>query len=91
MPGIQYIYTFSGDRTLRRFNPEVMQFESVGILACQSSSPFSMAVDRSGQAWVEYADTGCKVMKVGITLGVVVGKPAGSASFNLEGYRISLI
>lgn len=55
-PGIQYIFTFSNDRTLRRFDPATLRFETVGTLACQSSSPFSMAVDRSGQAWVEYAD-----------------------------------
>jgi hypothetical protein len=55
---VVYLVTEQGD--LRSFNPEVggmAAYQLVGALSCDSSSsPQSMAVDRSGQAYVFYSN-----------------------------------
>lgn len=52
------IYALSRrDKELFRFDPESLTFTSIGKLRCSTSADtFSMAVDRRGTAWVEYAD-----------------------------------
>ncbi|CAN5924783.1 hypothetical protein BH11MYX4_BH11MYX4_15710 [soil metagenome] len=47
----------SGKRALHRFDPATLTFTRIGDVVCPSSSDtFSMAVDRHGDAWVEYGD-----------------------------------
>ena len=51
-----YVLT-SGQRSLYRFDPADLQFTHIGDVVCPSTSnTFSMAVDRRGDAWVEFAD-----------------------------------
>ncbi|MBA2544434.1 MAG: hypothetical protein H0V17_32630, partial [Deltaproteobacteria bacterium] len=55
---VELIYTVSSDRALLSFDPKKLPgdpFRKIGELSCdRSSSPFSMAVDRTGIAWVLY-------------------------------------
>jgi hypothetical protein len=55
---VELIYVVDTDRTLFSFDPRKLPgdpFKQIGVLACdQRSTPFSMAVDRSGIAWVLY-------------------------------------
>ncbi|HSO34801.1 MAG TPA: hypothetical protein VLT33_19840 [Labilithrix sp.] len=51
-----YVLT-SGQRALHRFDPATLTFTRIGNVVCPSSADtFSMAVDRQGNAWVEYGD-----------------------------------
>ncbi|MDB5213117.1 MAG: hypothetical protein JWO86_1044 [Myxococcaceae bacterium] len=51
-----YVLT-SGQKKLLRFDPAALTFTTIGDLACPTSADtFSMAVDRQGNAWVEYTD-----------------------------------
>jgi hypothetical protein len=53
------IYTVTEDNELLAFDPAAASFRMVGILSCPapaSTSPFSMAVDRRGAAWVLFND-----------------------------------
>jgi len=52
-----YVYVISAERALYRFAPDQKKFDKVGDLRCTNSTrsmPNSMAIDRSGQAWVNY-------------------------------------
>ena len=53
-----HVYVMSADRNLYRFRPRELTFERVGQFKCElgPESPFSMAVDRYGIAWVNYWD-----------------------------------
>lgn len=55
---VELVYVVDADHTLRSFDPKKLPgdpFHTVGKLACDGrSSPFSMAVDRRGIAWVNY-------------------------------------
>jgi len=56
-PGNVFVYTVATDNTLYRFNPPTLGFEAIGVINCPNDgTAFSMAVDRSGTAWVEYDD-----------------------------------
>lgn len=47
----------SGERALFRFDPQALSFTRIGNVVCPASGDtFSMAVDRKGNAWVEYSD-----------------------------------
>ena len=53
------IYVVTQEKGLYRFAPASLAFTKIGTLACPAAStarPFSMAVDRSGVAWVLYND-----------------------------------
>jgi hypothetical protein len=51
-----YVLT-SGQKKLLRFDPAALTFTPIGDLVCPTNADtFSMAVDRQGNAWVEYAD-----------------------------------
>jgi hypothetical protein len=52
------VYVISEERTLYRFKPDTLVFTPVGIVRCDASgaTPTSMAVDRSGTAWVRHSD-----------------------------------
>ncbi|MGZ3426538.1 MAG: hypothetical protein ACXVCV_07810 [Polyangia bacterium] len=58
------IYTIDQDGTFSSFKPDQMNinnsvFTNIGKLACNAGGlyqPFSMSVDRSANAWVEYVD-----------------------------------
>jgi hypothetical protein len=58
--GLTYIYVVTAQNELFSFNPPAAQFNSIGILDCQGSqgTPFSMAVDRLGHAYVVFTPTG---------------------------------
>jgi hypothetical protein len=55
---VELIYVVDDQQHLRSFDPKKLPgdpFHEVGKLACDSkSSPFSMAVDRMGVAWIDY-------------------------------------
>ncbi|MGZ3417524.1 MAG: hypothetical protein ACXWUG_08135 [Polyangiales bacterium] len=52
------IYVVSQENDLYRFAPATLTITKVGTLDCPagSATPFSMAVDRKGTAWVLYSD-----------------------------------
>ncbi|HEY8075493.1 MAG TPA: hypothetical protein VIF62_15320 [Labilithrix sp.] len=51
------VYVVSEENDLYSFQPNKLTFTKIGPLNCpSSSSPNSMAVDRSGTAWVNYSD-----------------------------------
>src|SRR5689334_949379 len=58
------VYTIDQNGTLSSFTPnqtdvKMSTFTTIGKLTCPAggtSTPFSMSVDRSGTAWVEYVD-----------------------------------
>lgn len=56
---VELVYIVDGDRTLLSFDPRKLPgdpFHVIGELSCDpSSNPNSMAVDRSGIAWLGYA------------------------------------
>ena len=56
---VELVYVVDTNHTLSSFDPRKLPgdpFRAVGTLTCDpSSSPFSMAVDRQGIAWVLYA------------------------------------
>ncbi|MFO0742175.1 MAG: hypothetical protein U0270_40255 [Labilithrix sp.] len=55
--GTDLVYVVSRDGTLHSFDPSELRFRRIGRLDCPGvgrSLPESMAVDRSGQAWVGF-------------------------------------
>ena len=53
------VYVLSYEMGLYSFSPPSLAFQKIGDLACPAvggATPFSMAVDRSGLAWVLYDD-----------------------------------
>ncbi len=52
------VYVVTEERSLYRFRPETQALELVGLLNCDKSgaNPTSMAIDRSGKAYVLYSD-----------------------------------
>lgn len=56
---VELIYVVENDRTLLAFDPRKLPndpFRRIGTLACSdTTTPFSMAVDRTGLAWVLYS------------------------------------
>jgi hypothetical protein len=52
------VYVVSEQYDLHRFEPDKLAFTKIGRLACPANgaTPNSMAVDRSGTAWVNYSD-----------------------------------
>ena len=52
------VYVVSEQYDLYKFEPDKLLFTKIGRLSCPSSgaTPNSMAVDRSGTAWVNYSD-----------------------------------
>ncbi|HEX7664418.1 MAG TPA: hypothetical protein VF407_07910 [Polyangiaceae bacterium] len=60
------VYVVDSHNGLHSFDPAALEFHSIGTLHCNTdSSPNSMAVDRSGTAWVNFADG--EVFKVSTT------------------------
>jgi len=56
--GANFIYTIDANTTLSRFSPATGAFFDVGAIDCPTvldGSPNSMAVDREGNAWVNYS------------------------------------
>jgi hypothetical protein len=51
----QFIYVIDDLGVLRRFDAPTVAFTTIGPLAC-AGSPFSMAIDRTGVAWVLFQD-----------------------------------
>lgn len=52
------VYVVSDSNELYSFAPDKLQFTKIGTLSCPSSgaTPNSMAIDRSGTAWVNFSD-----------------------------------
>jgi hypothetical protein len=52
------VYVLAADATLYEFHPPTLEFKNRGRVSCPASgaTPTSMAVDRSGIAWVRYSD-----------------------------------
>lgn len=53
------VYVVSAENDLYSFKPDALAFSKIGRLDCKSAAlatPNSMAVDRSGSAWVNYSD-----------------------------------
>ena len=50
------VYVVSQENELFSFTPNLLKFQKIGRLNCPSGTPSSMAVDRSGTAWVSFAD-----------------------------------
>lgn len=52
------VYVVSKQKDLYRFDPATLAFTKVGALGCDAgtATPFSMAIDRKGTAWVLYSD-----------------------------------
>lgn len=52
------VYVLSAEYELYRFEPDRLAFTKLGQLSCPSmgATPNSMAIDRSGTAWVNYSD-----------------------------------
>lgn len=52
------VYVVSKQKDLYRFDPAALTFTKVGALGCDagSATPFSMAIDRKGLAWILYSD-----------------------------------
>jgi len=51
------IFLLSSDEELWKFFPETKEFQLLGTLTCDGFlSPYAMAVDRQGYAWVQYMD-----------------------------------
>src|SRR5689334_3482488 len=57
---VELVYLVDSDRRLWSFDPRKLAddpFRQVGVLDCDSTTtPFSMAIDRTGIAWVLYND-----------------------------------
>ncbi len=57
--GVTYIYLMTDQRELLSFYPPTSSFTDIGTIACpagEGASPFSMAVDRAGVAYVLFDD-----------------------------------
>ncbi len=52
------VYLVDSDYAFLKFEPQTMTFTNLGFLKCPAggATPNSMAVDRSGTAWVNYSD-----------------------------------
>ncbi len=52
------VFVISEERTLYAFHPPTLTFQAKGILQCPAggATPTSMAIDRTGIAWVRYSD-----------------------------------
>lgn len=56
---LKQIFVVTNDNELYRFAPATVTFTKIGDLSCPATgfaSPFSMAVDRKGTAWVLFSD-----------------------------------
>ncbi|MBN9165118.1 MAG: hypothetical protein J0I07_29405, partial [Myxococcales bacterium] len=55
----QLVYTITDSHELQSFNPDTGQFRRIGKIACpapSSATPFSMAVDRRGIAYILFTN-----------------------------------
>jgi hypothetical protein len=57
-PSVQLIYTVTSSNELLSFEPPSATFRSIGTIRCpaRSGTPFSMAVDHAGSAYVAFSD-----------------------------------
>ncbi len=62
----RWVYLVDSDQSFLRFQPDDLSITTVGRLDCVGGvSPFSMSVDRNGQAWVLHQDR--RIYKVSTT------------------------
>ncbi len=78
------IYTITDTFDLRSFNPETGLFKTIGNIRCPASvgeTPFSMAVDRKGVAYVLFTDN--RLYRVSTVTAACIATPyvAGQSGF----------
>ncbi len=87
--GSTFVYVVAVDSELLSFYPPTASFTQIGLLSCPAggASPFSMAVDRKGTAYVEY-DNGMvfKVSTLNAACTPTSFQPQGSFSTFGMGY-----
>ena len=85
------VYVVGKNGGLYRFNPPTLEFTLINAIICPTGGavPFSMAVDRSGSAWVLFSDG--SVWKVSTTDAScsATNYAADQANFNLFGMGFS--
>jgi len=72
----QLIYTITSTYELQSFNPDTGQFRLIGRIACPAppgESPFSMAVDRTGVAYVLFTDE--RIYRVSTATAACIATP----------------
>jgi hypothetical protein len=68
------VYVISSDYRLQSFNPDNGQFRTIGNIACPAppgETPFSMAVDRKGTAYILFTDE--NIYRVSTATGACIG------------------
>ncbi len=79
------VYTITSDYRLQSFNPANGQFKSIGNISCPATggaTPFSMAVDRKGVAYILFTDN--RLYRVSTATAACIGT---SYVPNQAGYR----
>ncbi len=84
----QLVYTITSTYDLQSFNPDTGQFRSIGQISCPApggATPFSMAVDRKGVAYVLFTDE--RLYRVSTATGACISTPYAprQANFALFG------
>jgi hypothetical protein len=86
------IYTITEAYSLQSFNPATGQFKNIGRIACPvpdpsdtTDTPFSMAVDRKGAAYILFRDQ--NLYRVSTATGACIATPyvSGQSNFKLFG------
>lgn len=81
--GDTLVYLISADYALLSFDPMTLEFRSIGRIACPaaaSATPFSMAVDRAGVAYVLFQDSDGgsddgRIFRVSTATAACIGTP----------------
>ena len=86
----QLVYVVSAENDLYSFKPDKLAFVRIGTLNCQSSSsPNSMAVDRSGTAWVNFSDGSLFKVSTSDASCQTTGFQVGQSGFSRFGMAFS--
>jgi len=70
------VYTITNDYRLQSFNPANGVFKDIGRIACPApagDTPFSMAVDRKGTAFILFTDS--RIYRASTATGACIGTP----------------
>lgn len=86
----QFVYTLDQQRTLWRFDPPSLQFTQIGTVNCPGViNPFSMAVDRVGNAWIVFAAGGVFRVDTKTAACTATGYVAGQGGYTTFGMGFS--
>jgi len=58
VPDNENIVVLSDESELWTYTPQLNTFEYLGDVICQADKPYSLAIDRSGVAWIQFASDG---------------------------------